>query len=80
MMFAIDFSISMTYFPQVIHISCSTYQQVCDVKLALIGSKSYDRSGNSSSTIDRIITLFVEPESLFNNSVTVNGISYISGQ
>ena len=77
-MFAIDFSRSMTYFPQVIHISCSTYQQVCDVKLALIGSKSYDRSGNSSSTIDRIITLFVEPESLFNNSVTVNGIPYLS--
>jgi len=80
MMFTIDFAGSMTYFPHVIHIWRSTYQQVCDVKLALIGSKSCDRSGNSGSAIDRIITLFIEPYRLFNNSITVNGISYISGQ
>lgn len=80
MMFAIDFARSMTYFPHVIHIWRSTYQQVCDVKLALIGSKGCDRSGNSSSTIDRIITFFIEPETLFYNSVTVNGIPYLSGR
>jgi hypothetical protein len=78
MMIFIDFARSMRYFPQVIHTSCTTYQQVCNVKLALIGSKSCDCSGNCSSTTYRVIDNFPESDSLFNNSITVNGNSYLS--
>lgn len=78
MTFAIDFPISMTYFPQVIHTLCSTYQQVCDVKLALIGSKNCYRSGNSRCTVDRISSIFSNLNLFFNNSVSVNGNPYLS--
>ncbi len=80
MMFPIDFTRSMPYFPQVVHILRLTYQQVCDVKLALIGSQNCDCSGHSSCITDRVTSLFFEFKSLFSNSVSVNGISYISGR
>lgn len=77
-MFTIDFARSMTYFPQVIHIQCSTYQQVCDVKLALISFKSCDRSGHSGSYAYRMKSLFVDFRIHFTNTITVNGNSYLS--
>lgn len=77
-MFTIDFARSMTYFPQVIHMLCSTYQQVCDVKLALIGSKNCDRSGHSRCTTDRISSIFSDRNYIFYNSVSFNGITYLS--
>ena len=78
MLFAIDFARSMTYFPQVIHIQCSTYQQVCDVKVALIGFKSCDRSGHSGSNANRMKSLFIDFRLHFTITITVNGNSYLS--
>lgn len=78
MLFAIDFAGSLTYFPQVIHISCSTYQQVCDVKLALIGSENYDCSGHSSSNADRVNPHYRLIDSQNLVSTTINGNSYLS--
>lgn len=78
MPFTIDFPRSMTYFPQVIHNLCSTYQQVCDVKLALIGSKNCDRSGHSRCTTDRINPIYLNRNLFFLKSVSVNGIVYLS--
>jgi hypothetical protein len=78
MLLAIDFSRSMNYFPQVIHIKFSTYQQVCDVKLALIGFKICDRSGHIGCNANRMKSLFVDFRLHFTITKTVNGNSYLS--
>lgn len=78
MTLSLDFAESMHYFPHVIHNCWSIYQQVCDVKLALIGSQNCDCSGNSCCTTDRMTHRFLNPKSHFNNSVTVNGNPYLS--
>lgn len=43
----VDYIESIMYFPQVINNVFSTYQQVCDVKLAFIGAQNYDCVSNS---------------------------------